>query len=491
MQQDGINWIRVWVTWQYPVTTGEDVSAVDWKSGTGAAREPYMTRLKQLVAECNSRGMIVDCTFSSDYLQDIPNTHIECVKTLATHLKNYRNVYFDVANEFGSNEWGSKYPYSRITGLINKVKEIDSTRLCTASGGNPLDLGSLEDLLDTGVDFISPHFRGSNDTADKTVGNTKTIIQNMTTLNRRKPIHYQEPHRRNETNDTWPTQDFYYRDITGAKIAEAAGWCFHNGCKTWDPPARPYRSFLMNNTEGCLYAQLDSVELDALNHIKKQICSTSMKVRRYQAEYSEQVSHEKGQREMDFYWGAGSDWCNGGYLTYGPWLNTVTPGIHQVGWDVMINSTEGENDLIAKIEVTSNGQVMAAKDIYRYDFYGGYDIKTFFLQFTTTGNSNLEFTTLWYDNSDLFVDNITLYMHSGPLTDTTWRFQLISNGWIGSANEQGCTVTASVFLPMQRMPLMGNLLIFFPYSPGGMKNIHGVVQTYKTQTDLDGFVQEI
>src|SRR5580765_1948685 len=47
LRRRGFNWLRVWATW----ASGEvNVSAVDAR---GAAREPYLNRLKWLVAECD------------------------------------------------------------------------------------------------------------------------------------------------------------------------------------------------------------------------------------------------------------------------------------------------------------------------------------------------------------------------------------------------------------------------------------------------------
>lgn len=58
MKADGFNWIRVFACWD----PGDmNVSVID--SG-GAIREPYMSKLKTLIRECNWRGIIVDVTMS-------------------------------------------------------------------------------------------------------------------------------------------------------------------------------------------------------------------------------------------------------------------------------------------------------------------------------------------------------------------------------------------------------------------------------------------
>ena len=54
----GFNWIRVWATWS---GFGNPVSAVD---SDGKPREPFFSRLRELLADCDRRGMIVDVTLS-------------------------------------------------------------------------------------------------------------------------------------------------------------------------------------------------------------------------------------------------------------------------------------------------------------------------------------------------------------------------------------------------------------------------------------------
>lgn len=57
-QRLGFNWLRIWATWN---AFGEDASAV----GTnGAAREPFLGKLKWLVTECDRRGLVVDVTLT-------------------------------------------------------------------------------------------------------------------------------------------------------------------------------------------------------------------------------------------------------------------------------------------------------------------------------------------------------------------------------------------------------------------------------------------
>ena len=58
LQRHGFNWLRVWATW---AAFDHDVSAVD---AAGRPREPFLGRLKWLVAECDRRGLVVDVTLT-------------------------------------------------------------------------------------------------------------------------------------------------------------------------------------------------------------------------------------------------------------------------------------------------------------------------------------------------------------------------------------------------------------------------------------------
>ena len=57
-QRHGFNWLRVWATWGQ---SDDNVSAV---TAEGGPREPFFGKLKQLVAECDRRGLAVDVTLT-------------------------------------------------------------------------------------------------------------------------------------------------------------------------------------------------------------------------------------------------------------------------------------------------------------------------------------------------------------------------------------------------------------------------------------------
>ena len=92
-QRLGFNWLRVWATWN---AFDHDVSAV---AADGAPREPFLGKLKRLVADCDQRGLVVDVTLTRGEM--LPNlaAHQRAVETLVKALKTHCNWYLDLANE--------------------------------------------------------------------------------------------------------------------------------------------------------------------------------------------------------------------------------------------------------------------------------------------------------------------------------------------------------------------------------------------------------
>ncbi len=267
----GFNWIRVWATW----SPGEDVSAV---GAGGSVRQPFMSRLKALIRECDRRGIVVDVTMTrGKVLMSNHTEHLACVRTLAQELKQFRNVYFDVGNERDVRD-ARHVPLEEVGELIAAIKQIDPDRLCTASGV-PGSAGELAKYLQTGrCDFIAPHLGRDPDSPAQTEATVRRFIGWMKKLGKRVPVHLQEPFRR-DYNKFQPAVKDYYADAVGGKKGGAAGWCLHNGSSRFSSDGRPHRSFLMSDKEGRLLKQLDQVELEVCRGITRQIGGTDVEVK--------------------------------------------------------------------------------------------------------------------------------------------------------------------------------------------------------------------
>ena len=155
IERHGFNWLRVWATWE---SFGDDVSAVDSR---GEPRQPYMDKLKWLVAECDRRGLVVDVTLTrGKNAGRVPDfeSHRRAVETVVNALKQHRNWFIDLANERDVRD--DRYvPPAELKTLRELVRRLDSPRLVTASfGGHDLDEDDIRDALVTAeLDFLSPH----------------------------------------------------------------------------------------------------------------------------------------------------------------------------------------------------------------------------------------------------------------------------------------------------------------------------------------------
>jgi hypothetical protein len=194
IQRLGFNWLRVWATW---ASFGEDVSAVDTQ---GQPREPFLGRLKWLVAECDRRGLVVDVTLTRGKgAGSVPDfaAHRMAVETLVNALREHRNWYLDLANERDVGD--ARYVSTEeIRELRDLARRLAPSLLVTASfGGHDLnDAYVREALVDARLDFVAPHRPREASSPGQTEPQTRECLAAMKRIGHIAPIHYQEPFRR-------------------------------------------------------------------------------------------------------------------------------------------------------------------------------------------------------------------------------------------------------------------------------------------------------
>jgi hypothetical protein len=270
-QRYGFNWIRVWATCQLE---GANVSAVE---AEGKPREPYLRRLQQIVDECDRRGMLVDVTLTrgrraAGNISSLEG-HLAAVETLVTRLKTRANWYLDIGNERDVRD-DRHVSVAEVRRIRDHVKKLDPSRLVTASfGGHDLGEQDIRDALVTGgVDFLAIHRPRHAGSADETEAQTRRCLKIEEKLGLKAPVHHQEPFRRGY--EKWdPVADDFLRDLRGAAVGGAAGWCFHNGSQRTTPDHQPRRSFDLS--EKRLFDQLDDEErkfLAALANTRAALC---------------------------------------------------------------------------------------------------------------------------------------------------------------------------------------------------------------------------
>ena len=192
MQRYGVNWLRIWATWDM---FDHDVSAV---GSDGGPREPYLEKLKWLVAECDRRGLVVDVTLarSAKRIATI-EAHQRAVEVIVSALKPHRNWYLDLANERDVRDARYVSP-AELKKLRELVRRLDPSRLVTASfGGHDLGEQDVREALRTiGLDFLSPHRPRSPGSPAQTEARTRECLTLTRKVERPVPVHHQEPFRR-------------------------------------------------------------------------------------------------------------------------------------------------------------------------------------------------------------------------------------------------------------------------------------------------------
>jgi len=256
----GFNWLRVWATWGGYETNVSAVTARGWP------REPYLTRLKSLVAACDRLGLVVDVTLTRGKEMPEMRAHLAAVETLVRTLKPFRNWYLDLGNERDVGD--ARYvSLGELKQLREKVRTLDPDLLVTASfGGHDLSLKDVRGALDVaGVDLLCPHRPRHQRSPGETEAETRNILKFMQEVGRMVPVHYQEPFRRGYTE--WePRAEDFLEDLRGALKGGGAGWCFHNGGQRTAQDEHPRRSFDLRTKR--LMDQLDPEELKVVQHAK-------------------------------------------------------------------------------------------------------------------------------------------------------------------------------------------------------------------------------
>lgn len=269
MKANGFNWLRVWATW---AAFEHDVSAVDAR---GQAREPFLGKLKWLVAECDRRGLVVDVTLTRNRPNGanrggggVPDlaSHRRAVGTLIDALAGHRNWYLDLANERDVGDARYVSP-SELAELRALARQRAPTLPVTASfGGHDLGKADVRDaLVVAGADFLAPHRPRDAGSPEKTESQARASLALANAVGRTVPVHFQEPFRRGY--GSWePTSADFLTDLRGAILGGAAGWCLHNGSERRAPGEHPRRSFDLR--EKRLFDQLNPEERKVVSGLK-------------------------------------------------------------------------------------------------------------------------------------------------------------------------------------------------------------------------------
>lgn len=134
-------------------------------------------------------------------------------------------------------------------------------------------------------------------------------------------------------------------------------------------------------------------------------------------EFESDFQHQIG-RVNQTGWEASTGLDSEGYLAYGPYSSDVKAGYRKAIFKISIDNNSVNNDLIAKIEVSNldydlplpgPGKIIAARNIYRTNFYNHPSPTDFVLDFYHHGSEDrLEFRVYWYDKAYISIDNVRI-----------------------------------------------------------------------------------
>ena len=132
-----------------------------------------------------------------------------------------------------------------------------------------------------------------------------------------------------------------------------------------------------------------------------------MNVRRYQAEYEEQVEHVAGHRDGSA-WAASPDKDVAEMIAFiSP--GRIAPGKHQVTWKLlMTDTTASGDDPVVELSVFAGDRPLAKKLLRCKDFPRPNEWRSFTLEFTGSGESDLLIGARYLLNAGMKVDHITV-----------------------------------------------------------------------------------
>lgn len=152
----GINVIRIWAQWDNSRGFVDTCDSCSLYLPDGNLRPFYLETLKSIIQDADEIGVVVLFVF---FQRESWNENIrlsdeasdQVVSTLTQELLPYRNVIFQIWNEFDH----------RTVDYLKIIKSIDENRLVTNSPGYGGDLGSSEE--NATLDFLSPHTSRQDD----------------------------------------------------------------------------------------------------------------------------------------------------------------------------------------------------------------------------------------------------------------------------------------------------------------------------------------
>ncbi len=185
-QKHGVNVLRVWGQWDNKRGFVDSCPECSVYQSNGDLRPGPVTRLRQLCADADAMGIVVEFVLFSqeswhDGIKLTPEAADRAVANVARQLMPHRNVILQIWNEFDE----------RTLDHVKTIKAIDPKRLVTNSPGVAGLLLGMRGEQEA-LDFLSPH------TSRQNAGNTWEVAPREIAFllaRYRKPVVDDEPAR--------------------------------------------------------------------------------------------------------------------------------------------------------------------------------------------------------------------------------------------------------------------------------------------------------
>lgn len=151
----GINVLRIWGQWDSRRGYADVCDECTLYYPDGRLRQPHVARLKEILTDANSLGMVVELVLFAQEswhanVRLEPAAADRAVAALAKELLPYRNVTMQIWNEFTD----------RTLEHVKTIKSVDPRRLVSSSPGGSGILGDR--AQNEAFDYLSPHTSRQN-----------------------------------------------------------------------------------------------------------------------------------------------------------------------------------------------------------------------------------------------------------------------------------------------------------------------------------------
>ena len=151
----GITVLRIWGQWDSKRGFADNCPECSLYYPDGRLRQPHLDRLKQIAADADSQGMVIELTlfaFQSwrEGMLLPPEAMDRALTAITREMRPYRNVTFQVWNEFSDH----------VIDHVKSIRAADPKRLVTNCPGYASELGDTEQ--NRVLDYLTPHTSRQN-----------------------------------------------------------------------------------------------------------------------------------------------------------------------------------------------------------------------------------------------------------------------------------------------------------------------------------------